>query len=439
MIMAFKTDNQTLTDLGIFGDGGEESVYNIFNRCRTQGGATLLDQMFRTPLSKREDIQHRMDSIRFFWEKPMAFPFNTELFAPAEYYLEKPDVRTQLIAEDNTLKRKMTSVIGSDTEFNRIHSGILSVISIINELETFMNVVDSSVIKSQSIELPQEIIIEAQKYKGSKKISYENCVPLDKLFRFTFHKQLISLFNFIYKLDLYYTVAEVSTKRGFKFAKISDGQENIIELKGVFHPRLVNAIGNDITINEEQNMIFLTGANMAGKSTIMKSIAISLYTAHVGFPVAAEEMLFTIRSGMFTTINLPDNINAGYSHFYSEVMRLKKVALEVRQDNNLVIIFDELFRGTNVKDAYDATLATMEAFATIRKCTFIVSTHIIEAGEVLKERSNSVQFVYMPTVMEGGKPRYTYKMKQGVTEDRHGMIIINNEGIIDKLKQAFKK
>ena len=178
---------------------------------------------------------------------------------------------------------------------------------------------------------------------------------------------------------------------------------------------------------------------MAGKSTIMKSIAIALYTAHVGFPVATAEMLFTVRSGMFTTINLPDNINAGYSHFYSEVMRLKKVAIEVRQDNNLVVIFDELFRGTNVKDAYDATLATMEAFSTIKKCTFIVSTHIIEAGVVLKERSNSVQFVYMPTIMENGVPRYTYKMCQGVTEDRHGMIIIRNEGIIDTLRRAFKK
>ncbi len=437
--MAFKTDNQTLTDLGIFGDGGEESVYNIFNRCRTQGGATLLDQMFRTPLSRRDDIQHRMNSICFFMEKQMAFPFNTELFAPAEYYLEKPDVRTQLIAEDNTLKRKMNNMIGSDTEFNRIHSGIVSVIAIINELDSFMSIVDNPTIKSQAVELPQEIIAEAKKYSGNKKISYENCVPLDKLFRFTFHKELVSLFNFIYKLDLYYTVAEVSTNRGFHFAEISDSSENIIRLGGVYHPRLENGIGNDITIDEKENMIFLTGANMAGKSTIMKSIAIALYVAHVGFPVAADSMLFTIRSGMFTTINLPDNINAGYSHFYSEVMRLKKVAQEVRQDNNLVIIFDELFRGTNVKDAYDATLATMEAFATIKKCTFIVSTHIIEAGEVLAERVNNVQFVYMPTVMENGVPRYTYKVKQGVTEDRHGMIIINNEGIIDKLKTAFKK
>ena len=437
--MAFKTDNQTLTDLGIFSANNEESVYQIFNRCRTQGGAFLLEQMFRTPLSRVVDINNRMDSIRFFMDNHMPFPFNTELFAPAEFYLSDPDVRTQLTIEDNTLNRKMNNMIGNDAQFNQIHSGILSTIKIINELNTFIKSINNQHIISQCVELPTELIEQVDKYKSAKKISYENCVPLDRLFRFTYHQKIKTIFDFIYKIDLYFTVAEVSTKRGFKFAKISDSPTNIIDLKGVFHPRLQNAIGNDIVIDEKQNMVFLTGANMAGKSTIMKSIAIALYTAHVGFPVAVQEMLFSVRSGMYTTINLPDNLNAGYSHFYSEVMRLKKVAIEVRQDNNLVIIFDELFRGTNVKDAYDATLATMEAFSTIEKCTFIVSTHIIEAGEVLKERSNSVQFVYMPTIMENGVPRYTYKMKQGVTEDRHGMIIINNEGIIDKLRRAFKK
>ncbi len=437
--MAFKTDNQTLTDLGIFGDGNEESVYLIFNRCRTQGGATLLEQMFRTPLSKAEDIRHRMESIRFFMDNVMEFPFNTELFAPSEYYLENPDIRTQLTAEDNTLKRRVNNVMGNDTEFNRIHNGIVSTIAIINQLDAFMKKANNDYIKSQAVEMPEAITNAAKTFQGAKKINYESCVVLDKLFRFTEHSKLMSLFNFIYKIDLYFTVAEVSMKRGYKFAEISNSPENIIKLKGVFHPRLQNAIGNDVNFDEERNMIFLTGANMAGKSTIMKSIAISLYTAHVGFPVAAEEMLFTIRSGMFTTINLPDNINAGYSHFYSEVMRLKKVAQEVRQDNNLVIIFDELFRGTNVKDAYDATLAVMEAFSTIGKCTFIVSTHIIEAGEVLKERCENVQFVFMPTIMENGIPRYPYKMQQGVTEDRHGMIIINNEGIIDTLRKALRK
>jgi len=75
-------------------------------------------------------------------------------------------------------------------------------------------------------------------------------------------------------------------------------------------------------------------------------------------------------------------------------------------------------------------LAITEAFAEYRECIFIVSTHIIEVGEALKGRSN-VQFVYMPTVMDGAHPRYTYRLQEGITEDRQGMLIIRNEGILE--------
>ena len=110
---------------------------------------------------------------------------------------------------------------------------------------------------------------------------------------------------------------------------------------------------------------------------------------------------------------------------------MKKVVMQLQQTKNLVIVFDELFRGTNVKDAYDATLAVTEAFAGVPNCLFLISTHIIEVGLVLKERCKNIRFVYLPTKMEGSKPVYTYRLAEGITNDRHGMIIINNERIID--------
>ena len=67
--------------------------------------------------------------------------------------------------------------------------------------------------------------------------------------------------------------------------------------------------------------------------------------------------------------------------------------------------------------------------------TFVISTHIIEAGDELKKKCNNIEYVYLPTVMEGAVPRYTYKLEKGITADRHGMIIIRNEGILDILKK----
>jgi DNA mismatch repair ATPase MutS len=174
---------------------------------------------------------------------------------------------------------------------------------------------------------------------------------------------------------------------------------------------------------------------MAGKSTFMKTFGIAVFLAHVGFPVPAEAMRFSVRDGLFTTINLPDNLNRGYSHFYAEVRRLKRCAQSVNTWPNLVIIFDELFRGTNVKDAYDATVAVTEAFSKIKSSIFMISTHIIEAGEDLKKLCDNIEYIYLPTIMEGAVPRYTYKLEKGITADRHGMIIIRNEGILDILNK----
>jgi DNA mismatch repair ATPase MutS len=129
-----------------------------------------------------------------------------------------------------------------------------------------------------------------------------------------------------------------------------------------------------------------------------------------------------------------DNLNLGYSHFYAEVLRVKKVAEEVAKGNDLVVIFDELFKGTNVKDAYDATLEVTKEFSTYRNSFFVISTHIIEVGHTLKADCNNLQFSYLPTIMEGNVPRYPYTLTGGITDDRHGMLIIENEKILDLIQ-----
>jgi DNA mismatch repair ATPase MutS len=200
-----------------------------------------------------------------------------------------------------------------------------------------------------------------------------------------------------------------------------------------------NAVGNALRITPDSNVIFLTGANMAGKSTFMKSLGIALFLAHMGFPVPASRMEFSVLDGIYTTINLPDNLGMGASHFYAEVLRVKKMAHELSQSKRLFIIFDELFRGTNVKDAYEATIAITSAFAQKRRSLFVISTHIIEAGDVLKKKWDNISFKYLPTRMNGKTPVYTYTLQTGITADRHGMIIINNERILEILEQGKNK
>ncbi|WP_449439499.1 MutS-related protein [Pedobacter steynii] len=191
-------------------------------------------------------------------------------------------------------------------------------------------------------------------------------------------------------------------------------------------------MANDIDFNADKNVCFITGSKYGRKSTLLKSIAIAIYLAHLGFPVPAKSMETSVFDGLITTINLSDNLNQGYSHFYNEVLRVKEVAQKVTASKNMVVIFDELFRGTNVKDAYDASLSIIKAFSKIRKSFFIISTHIVEVAKELNE-NNNINFRFLETKIIEGKPVFTHQLKAGITDERMGMWIIENEGIMEIL------
>jgi len=103
----------------------------------------------------------------------------------------------------------------------------------------------------------------------------------------------------------------------------------------------------------------------------------------------------------------------------------------------MMVIFDELFRGTNVKDAYDGTLAIVSAFAQIRSSFFVISTHIVEVVEELKINKN-INFRYFDIKEENGHPVYTYKLREGMSSDRLGMYIIKKEGVIEMIHDILK-
>lgn len=433
--MGFRIDKQTLNDLAILSAGANKSVYEIFNRTHTRGGAKVLEEMFQYPLSDYDLIANRSAAIRYYQDRGMEFPFRAAIFDAIEFYLDNTDTRSQLMSQNNTLEWKMKNLMGAETGYTWIQNGILGCLELLNTLNDFLNKTGSSDSKDVTeVNVSLKNLLNNEKwawYAGKKKINYEEAVVYDRIFRFEEREDFLKILHYIYLMDVYIAVARVAKERGFTFASVLPAERNVLKIKGAFHPFLAKPIGNTIEVDENSNIIFLTGANMAGKSTFMKTFSIAIFLAHAGFPVPAEEMEFSARNGMFTTINLPDNLSMGYSHFYAEVLRLKKVVMQLQQTKNLVIVFDELFRGTNVKDAYDATLAVTEAFAGIPNCLFLISTHIIEVGLVLKERCKNIRFVYLPTKMNGNKPVYTYRLAEGITNDRHGMIIIDNERIID--------
>jgi len=275
------------------------------------------------------------------------------------------------------------------------------------------------------------------KEPGKGKLPHEKVVVYDGYLRFRHREIIRRLLQHVYQLDVYMSVGRVAAERGFCFPLALPAEEQRFSMQGIYHPQVKQAVPNSLEITAGSHVLFLTGANMAGKSTFMKTLGIGLFLAHMGFPVPASRMEFSVLDGIYTTINLPDDLGMGASHFYAEVLRVKKVARELGQGRRLFVIFDELFRGTNVKDAYEATIAITNAFAGKTTSVFLISTHIIEAGAVLKEMSGAIRFIFLPTRMDNHTPVYSYTLETGITDDRHGMVIIRNEGILEILKNGL--
>jgi DNA mismatch repair protein MutS len=235
-------------------------------------------------------------------------------------------------------------------------------------------------------------------------------------------------------LDVYTTVSATAAKKGFTFPVIKISDTPAVVINGLFHPFITDPVCNNVDFNCDKNLCFVTGTNMAG--TFLKAVGVSIYLSQLGFPVPAAYMETTTFNGLITTINIEDNIDQGHSHFYSEVLRVKQVAQRISESKNVFVIFDELFRGTNVKDAYDASLAIITAFSKVRKCFFIVSTHIVEVANDLKTIKN-IDFKYMETLFDKETPVYSYQLKNGITEERLGWWIVKNEKIVEIIEGAI--
>lgn len=443
--MSFVIDKQTLDDLNLLGKYKNKSIFSLFSETQTIGGERAMELMFHNPLCDANEINRRAEIFSYFGTNNIPFSFDLDRLKDVELYLSSIGNSNRMISWAITYRRKLMRAISNDPAYELLINGILSTINLINELHAFIKQI--SEIKDSESSPYFSIIDQLKLLLASKQLRWAigispktlnsmSVAHYDYKLRSEGAKLLSDILDIVYHIDLYSTVATVAKEHKLTkaVAHITTVETNSIEIKDLFHPQIKGAVANDITIDYGHNVLFLTGANMAGKSTFMKSFGIAIYLAHMGFPVPAQTMNFSVQEGIYTSINVSDNLSLGYSHFYAEVIRVKNVALEVAQGKRLVVIFDELFKGTNVKDAYDATVASIEAFSENRQSLYIVSTHILEAGIELKKRHDNFHFLYFPTIMQGLIPKYTFKLAEGISADRHGMMIIRNERIIEIIK-----
>ena len=172
---------------------------------------------------------------------------------------------------------------------------------------------------------------------------------------------------------------------------------------------------------------------MAGKSTLIKSVGSSVFLAHIGMGVPASTMRLTMFDGLISNINVVDNIAKGESFFFNEVQRIKNTVQKISDGKKWLVLIDELFKGTNVQDAMKCSSAVIKGLIKIKNSLFILSTHLYEIGEELKQFSN-ISFRFFETNVKDDQLEFSYQLKEGISNDRLGYLILRREKVVELLE-----
>ena len=216
----------------------------------------------------------------------------------------------------------------------------------------------------------------------------------------------------------------------FIFADISEGGKDLFKAEELGHPLIPDLarVTNDFEVKKGQDLFLITGSNMAGKSTFLRTVGLNLVLVFAGAPVCASSLntqLFRI----FTSINVKDSLGEGLSHFYAEVRRLKRLLTELNEDHEYPLFFfvDEIFKGTNNRERFQGSTAFLKEVAG-KKGIGMVSTHDLELAN-LEEEIPQLSNLHFEETIENGTMRFEYKLKSGPCATTNALKIMELEGL----------
>ena len=434
-------DKTTLNDLSIFNHEEEFSIFQKLDFTRTMGGGEKLKQIFSKSLNTIEAIKGTQQTIKAIQQKISLWPetiSNGSIMIIHKFYESSVDqIPAQPSAAAAYAYKLFHTHDFSLVKYTTGHAfdfikGMQSLITL------FLNGESPEPLKK--ILQRAEAIINKEQFGITQKkdkaddLSMTEMLRLAYFIRYHYKQNIFELMEIYSQLDAWYAMAMAMNSYGLVFPEFTESDTPIVRTKGLYHILVPEAVAYDITLDHEKNFLFLTGANMAGKSTFIKSVGDAVFLAHIGMGVPAKAMELTLFDGLLSNINVVDNISKGESYFYNEVQRVKSTILKINDNRKWMILIDELFKGTNVQDAMKCSTVVIEGLIKIKNSLFILSTHLYEIGETLKEHNN-IAFKYFETTVDDEQLKFSYQLKEGISNDRLGYLILKREKVIELLEK----
>ena len=204
-------------------------------------------------------------------------------------------------------------------------------------------------------------------------------------------------------------------------AVIADGDEVVYEARGLYHPFLGRkAVKNDFSI-VNGNYYIVTGANMAGKSTFLRSLGINYILAMNGMPVFADSLRVSVFA-LFTSMRTTDDLTRGISYFNAELLRLRQLIDFCPAHKNTLIILDEILKGTNSADKLNGSHLFLE-YISGRNVTGVIATHDLELSRMSDEHAGRFHN-YCFEIELGTDVTYSYKITPGVARNQNATFLL---------------
>ena len=201
-----------------------------------------------------------------------------------------------------------------------------------------------------------------------------------------------------------------------------------IAFEAIGHPLIPSEqrITNDIILNE-QAFILLTGSNMSGKSTFLRTLGVNMLLTLVGLPVCARKAnVHPLR--LLVSMRLADSLSDGKSYFFAEINRIQQIVKTLESERCFVLL-DEVLRGTNSEDKQQGTIKIVERLLSLQALG-VLATHDIEVCNLSEQYPQQLQNKCFESIIENGELTFDYKLRDGVCKNKNATFLMKKLGII---------
>ncbi|HLU87001.1 MAG TPA: hypothetical protein VKZ44_04540 [Taishania sp.] len=212
------------------------------------------------------------------------------------------------------------------------------------------------------------------------------------------------------------------------FAEISTSQEMMIHELG--HPFVATnkQVCNDFHLKEGESFLIITGPNMAGKSTYLRSVGLAIISANAGFPILAKSCVLP-KYNLYSSMRTSDDLTVESSYFHAELTRLRFIMDGIERGEPTFVILDEILKGTNSKDKEIGSAGFLEKLNRIG-AKGIIATHDLSLTN-LASTNASFRNVYFDSLIEEDELFFDYKVRDGVCKNMNASFLLRKMNLVD--------